>query len=79
MNDDFTWFVENIQELFSKYGEKYLAIKNKQIIGVYNTYAEGVNETKKIEALGTFIIQKCGADESAYTNYISSMNFMIGA
>lgn len=72
---DFEWFVENMQELYKKYGRVFLAIKNKTILGSYKTYAEGVNETAKKEPLGSFIVQECGPDESAYTVYIASANF----
>ena len=73
---DFTWFLENYSELFSKYGSAYLAIKNEKVIGIYGSYAEGVNETLKTEPIGSFIVQKCDGSETAYTNYISSMNFI---
>ena len=73
---DFQWFIENYSALFSKYGTSYLAIKERAVIGVFHSYAEGVVETSKREPLGTFIIQECNGDESGYTNYISSVNFM---
>lgn len=73
---DFQWFKDNQSALYEKYGNTFLAIKDKQVIGSYSSYAEGVNETAKVEPVGTFIIQQCGQDESSYTNYISSMNFI---
>ena len=69
---DFEWFVSNYDELFKKYGHKFLAIKNEQILGSYDDAKEAINETSKTEELGTFIIQECSGDESAYTVYISS-------
>ena len=72
---DFEWYIENCSKLFNMYGASYVAIKNKTVLGVYATYAEGVRETAKTEELGSFIVQLCGADESAYTNYIASTNF----
>lgn len=72
---DFEWFKENCYELFKRFGEKYVAIKNKTILGIYESYADGVISTMKSEPAGTFIVQKCGPDETAYTTYISSMNF----
>lgn len=74
---DFKWFIENLSNLFNSYGTKFLAIKDKRILGAYNSYAEGVKETIKTEELGTFIVQQCGVDESAYTNYISSFDFCV--
>lgn len=73
INNDYKWFVSNNKKLFKKYGAKYLAIKNKKVIGVYDSVGEGVEITQQTEKLGTFIVQKCGKDESAYTFYISSL------
>ena len=73
---DFKWFIEHMPKLYEEYGECYLAIKNKQVLGKYKTFSDGVKATSIAEPVGTFIIQRCGKDESAYTNYIASMNFM---
>lgn len=74
-NDDFQWFVSNNKKLFNKYGSKYIVIKNKKVIGVFDDYYEGVKNTELKEKLGTFIVQKCGKDDSVFTNSIASMCF----
>ena len=70
---DFKWFVENYDVLFEQYGHKFLAIKNKTVLGAYNSMQDAIDNTT--EELGTFIVQECNGNESAYTNYISSWNF----
>lgn len=74
---DFEWFVANYTNLFEQYGSCYIAIKNKQVLGSYPSYAEGVTVTSANEPLGTFIVQKCDGTEAGYTNYIASMNFIV--
>ena len=79
MNDqdrDFQWFLENYDDIYKKYGDCYVAIKDKTILGVYKSASEGVTETQKTEELGSFIVQHCNGSKSGHTNYISSMNFM---
>lgn len=71
---DYKWFLDHFSDLYQEYGHTFLAIKNKTIIGVYDTYADGVKNAMQKEPLGTFIVQECGPDESAYTVYISSLN-----
>ena len=73
---DFKWFKENYEKLSQQYGTSYVVVKNKKILGAYPTYADGVHETEKSEPLGTFIVQHCNGDESGYTGYIASTNFM---
>lgn len=75
-NSDFKWFLENYDRIFQEYGHCFVVIKNKRILGSYSTCAEGVSVTKETEQLGTFIVQECNGDESAYIGYISSFNFM---
>lgn len=75
---DYEWFLANYDELFKKYGLSYLAIKNKQVIGSYGSYAEAVRKTEMTEPLGDFIVQFCNGNKTGYTNRISSM-FVLGA
>ena len=70
---DFNWFLNNYDSLYKKYGHKYLVIKNHAVLGAYNNMREALDNTK--EELGTFIVQECNGDESAYTNCISSACF----
>lgn len=70
--EDFNWFLENYQSIYKQYGACYVAIKNQTILGIYENYKNAVDETKKSEALGTFIIQFCNGSESGYTNYVAS-------
>ena len=76
MDTDFAWFKENYDDLFVKYGESYLVIKDKTVLGSYRDAGTAVRETSKTEPMGSFIVQYCNGDSSGYTNYISSMNFM---
>ena len=75
-NADYHWFIDNYNDLYKKYGKSFLAIKDKNVIGAFSSYAEGIKAGTEKNKLGSFIVQYCNGDESAYTNYISSMNFM---
>ena len=73
---DFKWFRDNIEKLFNDYGYSYLAIKNKRVLGSYNTLIEGYNDmVKKNEKVGTFIIQKCAPNNAENLLQVASMNF----
>lgn len=73
--NDFKWFNENRKELFNKYGLSYLAIKNQEVIGVYDSYSAGVKNTQLSEKIGTFIVEHCTNVDADYMNYIYSMNY----
>ena len=70
---DFEWFKSNLNSLYETYGDCYLAIKDKKVIGVYRSYSDGVKNTRKIEREETFIVQRCGRDAKCYTKYINSL------
>lgn len=70
--EDFEFFLKNYQNIFEKYGNCFVAIRNKAIIGVFKTEKEAIDITSAQYELGEFIIQKCNGDETGYTNYITS-------
>lgn len=73
---DYKWFTDNYASLCAKYGNSFVAVKNKTILGVYPSFAVGVKETIKHESAGSFIIQQCYADGHIHIDSIASMNFM---
>lgn len=73
-DDNYSYFISNIDELCEKYENKFLAIKNADVIGVYNSFDEAYNKTIKTEELGTFLIQLCSKDNDNIVNYFYSNN-----
>ena len=69
---DFKWYIENLKDLYDIYGDAYLVIMDKTVLGKYKTFIEGVNEIKARNLEGRAIVQKCGHDKSAYTIYVNS-------
>ena len=67
---DFDYFVANYQKLFKEYGHKFLAIKDKKILGSYNSIPEALEDLSKTYEVGTYIIQECTGDDSAYRTTI---------
>ena len=55
-----------------KYGHKFIAIKNRKIIGIFDDKNIALDTTSGKYKLGTFIVQECNGNESGYTNYITS-------
>lgn len=69
---DFEFFIAHYDELYRKYGHKFIVIRNQEILGVYEDVVTAVRITSETYPVGTFIVQECTGDESGYTNYISS-------
>jgi hypothetical protein len=67
MKQDFEYFLENLDKLVTQYGNKYIVIKNKAVLGAYENFESAIRNTAKTEEIGTFIIQQCTKDSSAYT------------
>jgi hypothetical protein len=77
-HQDFKWFTQNLEALHKEYGDSYLVIRDKQIIGVYDAPGVAFRETLRKEPPDSFIIQKCGPDESCYTIKIAALDFFGG-
>ena len=58
MKLDYQYYLDHLQDFYTKYANKYLAIKNREVIGVYDSIDEAVTTVSQREAIGTFIVQK---------------------
>ena len=76
LDEEFKYFIDNQNDLVSKYRGKFLVIKGKSVIGIYSSALEAYLETKKSHELGTFMIQSCEPGVSAYTVTIASVNLV---
>ena len=63
---EYKFYIDNVIELTKKYREQFIVIKNQSVIGSYKTFDEAFSETTKNEQLGTFLIQKCGRQDSFF-------------
>lgn len=58
-DQDFNYFLDNMESLYNVHGHKFVAVKNMDILGVYDNFDEALENTLKTEELGTFLIQEC--------------------
>jgi hypothetical protein len=58
-DQDFKYFLENMESLYNSHGHKFVAVKNLHILGVYDNFNKAVESTLETEELGTFLIQEC--------------------
>lgn len=75
--EDFNWFEKNKPQLFEQYGECFLAIKNKHVLGAYPSFVEAVQKTETTEEPGTFIVQECTLKPEGNTNTIVSIGLLV--
>lgn len=67
LKEEFEYYISHQNELLKKYAGKFLVIKNKSIIGVYDSEIDAYTETVKQEEAGTFLIQECQPGNESYT------------
>jgi hypothetical protein len=56
---DYGYFLQNMEDLYKTYGHKFLAIKDQHVLSAYDSFNEALQNTLKVEQLGTFLIQEC--------------------
>ena len=72
LEEQFNFYLANQEELVKQYGGRYIVIKDRKVIGAYDSEAEAIKETSRDHELGTFIVQKCEAGDDAYTEVFHS-------
>lgn len=71
MRADFQYFLDNIGNLFCEYGDRFVVIKNKAVLGSYDTAADAITNTTKSEKMGTFIVQRCAPSVECVTAHFA--------
>jgi fibrillarin-like rRNA methylase len=76
-DQDFEYFIQNMESFYKQHGHKFLAIKNKNILGAYDSFNAALDETLKTELIGTFIIQECFKNkEESVNNFQGNVMFV---
>lgn len=74
LDSELNFFISHQNELYKKYPNEFLVIKDSNICFNGNTFEDALNwavEEAKFE-LGSFIIQECSPGEDAYTQTFHS-------
>ena len=72
LEKEFKYYIDNQEDLVKRYSGKFLVIKNRKVIGEYNSTGEAYDNAIKTEALGTFLIQHCFAGKESYSRTFQS-------
>lgn len=72
LKPEFQWYLDHKDELLKKFNGKFVVIKNCTVIGTFDSDVEAVQETRKTEELGTFLVQKVEPGDAAYTQTFNS-------
>ena len=72
LEKEFKYYIDNQEELVKKYNGKFLVIKEREILGAYDSEMMAFEETQKEHELGTFLIQKCEPGNESYTQTFHS-------
>ena len=76
LHDEFEYYLAHQAELAVQYQGRYVAIKDGQVLGDYDTVAEAVRVTARSHQPGTFLVQRCDADPKSTTQtFHSRVNF----
>jgi len=58
LQQEFEYFLAHKPELLAKHNGKFVVIRDRQVIGVYDDELQAIAETQKSHELGTFLVQK---------------------
>ena len=63
---EFKFYQENKENFLSKHEGKFIVIKEKKVIGVYEDRMKAIEETKKTHELGTFLVQEVVENDTIF-------------
>jgi len=76
LEKEFKYYLEHQDELVKKYNGKFIVIKNREVIGAFDSELEAIEKTAEKHELGTFLVQKCEPGSESYTQtYHSRVTF----
>jgi len=77
LEKEFKYYLEHQDELVKKYNGKFIVIKNREVIGDFDSELEAIEKTAEKHELGTFLVQKCEPGSESYTQtYHSRVAFV---
>ena len=62
LKEEFQWYLQNQDDLVAQYEGRYLVIKDKKILGVFDNDMDAIRQTMLNHELGTFLVQICSSD-----------------
>jgi hypothetical protein len=69
---EFEYYLAHQGEMVAQYDGKVIVLKNQAVLGVYDNELAAIEETRKHHELGTFLVQKVGPGNAAYTQTFHS-------
>ena len=72
LDKEFKYFVDHHDELFAMYPNRFLVIKDEQVVGDFESLDRALEEAVKRYELGTFLVQECTGDAQSYTQTFHS-------
>lgn len=72
LQDEFDYYIAHQDELVRQYDGKYLLIRDKQVLGAYDTAQDAYKIASQEYELGSFLIQKCAPGNEEYSQTFCS-------
>jgi hypothetical protein len=74
LEKEFQYYLDHQDELVKQFNNKFIVIKDGNVIGHYDNKDDAYFETQKEHDLGSFLIQYCSPGNMAYTQNFYSLN-----
>lgn len=68
----FKWYLDNQDYLVERYNNKYIVIKDNEVVDSYESEDEAYFSAKEKYGLGNFIVQLCTPGEESYSMHLST-------
>ena len=74
LNSELDFFIRNQEWFYMLFPDRYVAIKNHQVVALGDTLMELLEDAKsRGHEIGSFQAQLCGKDENCYTAHVNPL------
>ena len=73
LREAFHFYLDNQDSMVERYDGRVVAIKGRQVLGVYDSKLEAVAETSAKHEPGSFLVQRVSAGDGDYTSRFHSL------
>ena len=63
LREQYEYYKANLDILLSKYADRFVVIKNCEVIADYDSFDKAYQDMSEKEGVGTFIIHRCVKEE----------------
>ena len=74
--ENYQYFIENFEELYKKYPNKFLVLKDKEVVKTFGNFDDAADYGITKYGIGNFSVQQCVPEDKRPIYYANRVEFV---